>query len=153
MRLIIKGSSKKIVSLSKELKLRTKRDGLEMVIQKTKTEESQERELQENLVKADEKAETIKKSNAKKAEAEKVKEIKKVESEKIADIEAKGDVKARQEEQTRIAEKAKAEKKAEEEKLQEENEKALEYVKSKMQKAAGITSESPKKTRVKAKQD
>ena len=153
MRLIIKGNSKKIIQLCKELKLRIKRDGLEMVIQKTKTEESEERELHENLVKAVETVDAIKKSLAEKAEVDKAEEIKKAENERIAEVKAKAEVRARKDENARIVEKTKADKKAEEKKLAEENEKALEYVKSKMQKTAGITIESPKKTRAKAKQD
>ncbi len=155
MRLIIKGNSKKIISLYKELGLRTKRHGLEMVIQKTKTEESGEAELQEIQDKAAEHLKAIKKSNAEKEEKEKAKEIKEVEAERIAEVKAKAEVRARKDRQAIIVEKAKAEKKAKEKALKDENEKALEYVKSKMQKAAGITSESPMKTgpKKKAKQD
>lgn len=138
--LSINGPDKKIASLEKQWRQYCKRNGLDMVIRKSKadiTKEEDELKRQLKLVADIKEA----KRNAIESEAKEAVEKKKKEAEKIAKAaKAKADLRAKQEEDRQLAEKAKAQKKvdlaneAEEQEL-EKVRKNLEKIKQEESKA------------------
>ena len=113
MRITIKGSIKKIVSLYKELKLRVKRDNLDMVISKSKAEEEDYAKTEQKAVEAKEKSKAAKREAIDLVEKNKKETERKAEAKVVADMKAKAAVRDSKMAAAVKAEKAKADKKAE----------------------------------------
>ena len=134
MRLTIKGSNKKVITLYKELRLRVRRDNLDMVISKSKAEEEAEIAIEKKAIEADEKIKAAK-EKAIKLEEKKENDAKaKAEAANLKVLQDKAIVRDRKEVETRAALKAKAEKKALLEAEEKKKEEAIAYVMDKMDK-------------------